>query len=225
MKHIEQEMLELKQEIHSMWQLVLSQVDKAQEALFAGDKELAREVIRREKKVDIYDVKIERDCENFIALYSPVAIDLRMVLSLMRIAHTLERIADFAAGIASSVIDDDFSSLDPSLMEEVQAEPMWKTIRGMLFDTYSAWENENSKLYKKIVDKDEEVNLIYRKAPRVLADYITLHPETAYGMLKLFLIIRKLERMGDHCSNIAEEIVFYIDARVLKHSSEKNLPI
>ncbi|MDR1201237.1 MAG: phosphate transport system regulatory protein PhoU, partial [Tannerellaceae bacterium] len=113
MKHTEQELQSLKEEVSQMWKLVLSQLEKSKQAFLNSDIELAREIVSREKRVDAFELKIDSDCENYIALYSPVAIDLRLVLSLIKISSTLERIGDFAEGIARHVIDDDCNRINP----------------------------------------------------------------------------------------------------------------
>ncbi|WP_373701616.1 phosphate signaling complex protein PhoU [Porphyromonas loveana] len=222
MKHTEQEMIHLKEEVKRMWQLVLSQLEKARLAFLTHDSDVAREVISREKRVDVYELKIESDCENYIALYSPVAVDLRLTLSLMKICNTLERIGDFAAGIALHVLDDDCQGIPDSLVEKLEMEQMFDVLQGMLSDCYVALENENTKLTGRILSRDNEVNAIYHTAPKVLSEFMAEHPEHIYCGLKLLLLIRKLERIGDHCSNIVEEIVFYVDAKVLKHSKNQN---
>ena len=120
MKHTEQELQLLKEEVSQMWKLVLSQLEKAKQAYFSGDIALAREIISREKRVDALDLKIDSDCESYIALYSPVAVDLRLVLSLMKISITLERIGDFSEGIARHVLDGTAGVLPPEMLEELQ---------------------------------------------------------------------------------------------------------
>ncbi|MDO4789593.1 MAG: phosphate signaling complex protein PhoU [Porphyromonas sp.] len=221
MKHTEQEMLALKEEVRQMWKLTLSQLEKAKTAFLNNNIETALEVISREKRLDAFDLKIDSDCENYIALYSPVAIDLRLVLSLIKISNTLERIGDFAVGIAKHVIDNDCNDVDPKILEELQVEQMFDIIIGMLSDSYVILESENTKVSGKILAQDEEADAIYHNSLNSLAKEIEKRPEFARCALKLFLVIRKMERVGDHCSNIVEELVFYVDAKVLKHSGRK----
>ncbi len=221
MKHTEREMKLLRDEINEMWRLVLSQLEKAKQSFLHSDIELAREVVSREKRVNAFELKIDSDCENYIALYSPVAIDLRLALSLIKISNTLERIADFAAGVARHVIDDDCNNVESQLVEELQLEKMFDTLLGMLSDGFVALESENTKISGKIIGKDEEVDEIYHRSLEILTNYLQANPGYIYCGLKLFLLIRKLERIGDHCSNIVEEIVFYVDAKVLKHTEYK----
>ena len=218
MKHTERELITIKEEVSQMWRLVLSQLEKTKQSFLTSDIDLAREVISREKRVNTFELKIDSDCENYIALYNPVAVDLRLVLSLMKICSTLERIGDFADGIARHVVEESCSSFPGELKEELKIESMFDTVIEMLSDSYVSLDSENTKLSGKILAKDEWVDEIYRKSIRILAGYIKGDPAQAECVLKTMLVIRKIERMGDHCSNIVEEIVFYIDAKVLKHS-------
>ncbi|MDR2010917.1 MAG: phosphate signaling complex protein PhoU [Bacteroidales bacterium] len=240
MKHTEKELQLLKDEINEMWKIVISQLEKSKQSLLNGDIELAREIISREKRVDAFELKIESDCENYIALYSPVAIDLRLVLSLMKISITLERIADFAEGIARHVIDNDCNKIDSQIMEELQIENMFDILLSMISDCFAALEAENTHITGKILTREEKIDTLYRDSLHILTNYMIKNEnlgeedntsektfsilnspfstQKVYCGLKLLLIIRKLERIGDHCSNIMEEIVFYVDAKVLKHN-------
>lgn len=217
MKHTEKELQALKEEVNQMWKLVLSQLEKAKQSFLSGDVEMAREVASREKRVDAFELKIDSDCENYIVLYSPVAVDLRLVLSLIKISITLERIGDFAESIARHVISGECSPLDPQLVEDLQMEKMFDILIGMLSDSFVALESENTKISGKILSKDDEIDALYHNSLDVLTNYMQQNPAFIRCGLKTFLLIRKLERIGDHCSNIVEEIVFYVDAKVLKH--------
>ena len=219
----------MKEEVSQMWKLVLSQLEKSKQAFINGDIELAREIASREKRVDAFELKIDSDCENYIALYSPVAVDLRLVLSLIKISSTLERIGDFCEGIARHVIVDDCNKISPQIIEELQLEKMFESLISMLSDSFVALESENTKISGKILSKDDEVDTIYHNSLDILAKYLLdndselstlnspLSTQKVRCVLKMILLIRKLERIGDHCSNIVEEIVFYVDAKVLKH--------
>ncbi|MDR0367576.1 MAG: phosphate signaling complex protein PhoU [Bacteroidales bacterium] len=218
MKHTEKELQAIKEEVSQMWKLVLSQLEKAKQSFLTRDIEIAREIASREKRVNVFELKIDCDCENYIALYSPVAVDLRLVLSLIKISSTLERIGDFCEGIARYMIDSDCNTAD-SLVEDLQIEKMFDIVTSMLSDSFVALESENTKMSGKILSKDNEMDMLYRNAIHILGEYLQTDPSFALCGLKLILLIRKLERIGDHCSNIVEEIVFYIDAKVLKHGN------
>ena len=220
MKHTEKELQELKEEVSQMWKLVLSQLEKAKQSFLNKDVELAREIVSREKRVDAFELKIDSDCENYIALFSPVAVDLRLILSLIKISITLERIGDFAEGVARYVIEEECMQLEPELIEELQIEKMFDITISMLSDSFVALESENTRISGKIMAKDNEVDTLYHQSINILSDYVQQNPTQSRCGLKTILMIRKLERIGDHCGNIVEEIVFYVDAKVLKHGGK-----
>jgi phosphate transport system protein len=218
MKHSEKELQALKEEVSQMWKLVLSQLEKAKQSFLNGDVELAREIASREKRVDAFELKIDSDCENYIVLYSPVAIDLRLVLSLIKISITLERIGDFAESIARYVIESGSNKPETQIVEELQIEKIFDTLINMLSDSFVALESENTRLAGKIMAKDNEIDTIYSNSFDILTQYLQKNPDLIRNGLSIILLMRKLERIGDHCNNIVEEIVFYVDAKVLKHS-------
>ena len=218
MIHLEQELVALKQDVTEMWKLVISQVANAGEAILTFDKELAKKVSMREKKVDAYELKIDRFCENTIALYQPVAVDLRFVLAVLKINSNLERIADFAYGISGVLLTNPSVILDAEIITDSNLRLMIEQVSKMLTQGLEAFENEKSDIASAIFSEDYQVDEINKSAARVVADYIQKNPDRAFECLHLFSTFRRLERIGDHCANIAEEIFFYIDAKVLKHS-------
>lgn len=220
MKHTEKELALLREEVGRMWKLVLSQLEKSRQAYIEDDAETAREVVSREKRVDTFELKIDSDCENYIALFSPVAVDLRLVLSLMKINGTLERIGDFADGIARHIISGG-AALPERLKDELHISTMFDTVISMLSDSFVALESENTRLSGRILGKDDTVDELYRNGIEVLAGYVQQEPLQVRCALDTLLVLRKLERIGDHCSNIVEEIVFYIDAKILKHNGNE----
>lgn len=220
MKHNEQELLYLKEDINQMWKLVISQVTKAKQAMLNNDVDLAMEIIKFEKRVDGLELKIDSSCEHYIALYSPVAIDLRFVLSIMKISITLERIADYAAGIAHYVADTECHAFIAKQKEALQFEKTFDYLLNMLTDSLMAFNSENVKHAGKILSKDKEVNKIFRKSFEILTEQLKNEPNDVGCGLDMMMAIRKMERIGDHCSNIVEEIVFYVDAKVLKHKGK-----
>jgi len=175
----------------------------------------------RERKVDAYELKIDSECENIIALHQPVAIDLRFVLAVFKINSNLERIADFAYGISRMLIANPSVILDAELITNTNVRVMISEVNKMLTQGLDAFENEKSNFAAAIFSEDYQVDEINNNAARIVADYIQKNPDRAFECLQLIASIRKLERIGDHCSNIAEEIFFYIDAKVLKHAPKK----
>ncbi|MCO5233399.1 MAG: phosphate signaling complex protein PhoU [Chitinophagales bacterium] len=223
MKHTELEIQELKIQVKQMWNLVIAQLSKTKIALLENNTALALEVISQEKRVNAYELKIESDCENYIALYSPVAVDLRLALSLIKVSNTLERIGDFAEGIARHTISQECKTIDVKIIEDLGIEKMIDIVLEMLLDGYIAFETENTKLTEKIMSLDIQVDELYKNGFYILAEYIKENPLETMCALRLIIILRKVERIGDHCNNIIEDIVFYVDAEVLKHNNKTSL--
>lgn len=205
-----------------MWDLVESQLNRAGEALLSFDKDLAREVLYREKRVNAYELKIDSDCEDIISLYNPVALDLRFTLSTMKISTNLERIADFCEGIARYVLDYPSINIEVDLFERAGISEMVSIVKEMLQRIREAYEMESSSMAITVFDMDLRVDELNRAAMPIIAEHLKLVPERAIECLNLVSIIRRLERIGDHCNNIAEDIVFYVDAKVLKHKDTKD---
>ena len=218
MKVIEKEIDSLKDSMIEMWALVQQQLYNAGEALLAGDKELAYKVISRERRVNAFELKIDRECEDIIALYSPIAIDLRFVLAMYKINSNLERMGDFAETIARFAVNlPDGEPIDPWLIRETRVEEMMSELLEMIALTKKAFEEESSEIATRIFMKDNLIDEINLASGKIIARYIEEHKGSALAGLYLSGVIRKMERFGDHCTNIAEELIFFLEARVLKH--------
>jgi phosphate transport system protein len=203
-----------------MLNLCISQLKKAKEAFVNHDSDLAEEVMNIENRVNALDLKIEKDCEKFIALYNPVAIDLRFVMAIRKINYDLERIADHAYGISKYVVDVD-RKIPDNLISAVDFEKMFDTILVMFDNISDAYENKNAKSARKVFKKDKILDEINVQSFSVIETQIKKDPNIIAEALLLFSVVKKLERVGDHIKNIAEEIIFYIDAEVLKHNKKK----
>lgn len=220
MRHLEQEINSLRQDIIEMWRITVSQVYNAGEAILSFNKDLAMQVSMRERKVDAYELKVDSECEQIIALHQPVAIDLRFVLASLKINSNLERIADFAYGISRTLLSNPTLILDAELITDSKLNDMVKQINKMLAQSLEAFESEKPHIAAAIFSEDYQVDEINSNAAHIIAAYIQKNPDRAYECLQLMSVFRKLERIGDHCSNIAEEIFFYTDAKVLKHNDK-----
>ncbi|HEY5465035.1 MAG TPA: phosphate signaling complex protein PhoU [Hanamia sp.] len=216
MTQFEVEIQDVKSEVINMWQLVLSQLTKAKEAMLAFDKDLAREVMAREKRVNALELKIDRDCENIFALYCPVAIDLRFLLAVLKINTNLERIGDIADGIARYIAYSPVK-FNTGFLESSRLIEMYNGSISILSDTQASFEFENTILARTIFSRDDVLDTINKKADDNIAKYIHEDLNNINEALNILSIIRKLERVGDQSKNIAEEIIFYVEAKVLKH--------
>ncbi|HEX7457327.1 MAG TPA: phosphate signaling complex protein PhoU [Ginsengibacter sp.] len=216
MTQFETELQDAKSEIINMWDLVLLQLTKAKEAMLNFNKDLAREVIAKEKRVNAFELKIDRDCENIFALYCPVAIDLRFLLAVLKINSNLERIGDIADGISRYIVDSPVK-YDTKILEAAEVIKMFDDSISILTDTRVAFEYENTLLARTIFSRDDILDDINKRADDNISKFIRNDPNVIGQALYILSIIRKLERVGDQSKNIAEEIIFYIEAKVLKH--------
>jgi phosphate transport system protein len=216
MTQFETELQDAKSEIISMWDLVLLQLTKARDAMLRFDKDLAREVILKEKRVNAFELKIDRDCENIFALYCPVAIDLRFLLAVLKINNNLERIGDFAEGIARYIVESPVK-FDMEMLEDTELIKMFEDSISILTDTRVAFEFENTLLARTIFSRDDILDDINKRADANISKFIRKNPDVIGQALYILSIIRKLERVGDQSKNIAEEIIFFVEAKVLKH--------
>ena len=217
MKHIENEIKILKNHHIEMWNLVQGQLVKAYESLRKSDKTLAREIIAKERVVNAQELLVDHYCESFIALFSPVALDFRFVISIFKITNNLERIADFAENIALFVLYDQTKPIDKVLYEKLRLEEMMRLTEGMFLSARTALINEDSHLCGEILKTDNQVDNLYGNAIESLAEYVAENPEEALEVLHLNSVIRRIERIGDRTGNIAEDIVFFVEAEELRH--------
>ena len=178
MTPIETEITALKKELINMWMLVQSQLNKAKDAMTNFDKDLAREVLVKEKRVNSFELKIDRDCENIFALHCPVAIDLRFLLAALKINTNLERIGDIASGVAKYVIDSSVN-LDAAALESTSIVRMYDEAINIVIDTRTAFEKEDTALARSIFKRDNVLDAINDNAPGTVADGIAPGGATA----------------------------------------------
>lgn len=216
----EQQRKILNETVLEMLNLCISQIEKASDAFLIHDSDLAEEVINTETRVNALDLKIENDCEQFLALYNPVAIDLRFIMATLKINFDLERIADHAYGISKYIVDED-KKIAPHLFEALEFDKMYETITSMFEDITEAYENNDVKIARKVFKKDKVLDKINAKSFSIIEAEIKKDSSIIDQTLLLFAVIKKFERVGDLIKNIAEEIIFYIDAEVIKHKKKK----
>ena len=210
----------LKQHGMEMFNLCRRQLRKSREAFLNHDNDLAEEVLHTENRVNSLDLRIDRDCERFIALHNPVAVDLRFVLALRKINFDLERIGDHAYGISKYIVEVDIP-VDHQLAEKLRFQEMYEAALSMLDDIQVAFNDEDATKARKVFKKDKLLNKINLSSFGVISEEVKKEPALIDQYLLLFSLIKKIERVGDLITNIAEEIIFYMEAEVLKHSRKK----
>ncbi|HEY9222227.1 MAG TPA: phosphate signaling complex protein PhoU [Lutibacter sp.] len=220
MINIEEQRIVLSKTGEEMLNLVHKQVQLAYEAFISFDTDLAEEVILKENRVNALDVRIEKDTDHFIALYSPVATDLRFALSLLKINYNLERIGDQAFDISNHTIDLN-QKLVPELVERMQFNLMFETIESMFKDVENSYLNENIKVARKLFKKDKIINEINANAFNIVAEDALKNPELIRQYLMALVVMKKFEKIGDLLKNISESIIYFIDAEILKHKKKK----
>ena len=220
-RQVEDTIQKIRGSLSEMWSLVQGQVERASDALLNNNKNAAHEVRNLEKMVDTYELLIDRECEHFFALLNPVAVDMRLIISILKINNDLERIGDFANSISKTVLANHRDRIPVELIEKLQLREMFDGVLFMLSTCKIAFTAEAATRTSEVFAKDDVIDNINRNAMLILAEYMKDHPEHIYDCLQLSAAIRRIERIGDRCNNIAEDIVFYLEARVLKHQGNK----
>tara|TARA_B100000780_G_scaffold277996_1_gene250156 strand:+ start:3777 stop:4439 length:663 start_codon:yes stop_codon:yes gene_type:complete len=219
MTHLKLEIKRLKSNMLKMLLTVESQVKKTKKALVTFDKDLANEVRETEKRINGLELQIDADCENILALYTPVAIDLRFVLSNYKINNDLERLADNVDAIASYILKQE-TAFDPKLLLQTKIIEMFTICLKMLSNIIKAYENEDTDLARKVYAMDQSLNDHNINVVNILSEHIKAEPLNLKKHLYILSSVRKLERNGDLIKNVAEEIIFYVEALVLKHKNK-----
>jgi phosphate transport system protein len=218
MNLIETEIGELKTEMIDMTYMVKDQIEKIIQAFYAFDKDLSKEVIKNEKWVNAFELRIDSKCEHVLALFHPVAVDLRFVVASLKMVSDLERIGDNAKGIAQYIVKSE-TPFDKELIEKFKFEEMTNVTLEMLDVLSDSFEKDDTKLARTVFAKDDILDDINNQASLIFQEYIMKEkdPEKVMQAIYFLSIIRKMERVGDYITNIAEEIIFYVKAKVLRH--------
>ncbi len=219
MTHLQEELDQLRESLSDMAYLVKNQIKKSFCSLMDKDEDLANEVIFNEKRVNALELKIDKDCETIFALLTPVAHDMRFVFATLKINADMERIGDYAESIAKLVLLGK-KEFDPELMRIIGLQNMYDIAFAMLEDVSKAYSEDDSKLARSVFSRDLQLNDINHNATQIVVDYCKANPEEIPQALYLLSIIRKLERVGDHITNIAEEVIFSKEAEILKHGDK-----
>lgn len=221
MSNLEIELQALKENLLEMMDLVSQQIAKCKKATLSGDLALAEEVIANEKRINSLELTMDKDCENILALHNPVATDLRFVLAVLKITNDLERIGDNAKNIAGFLVKNS-KKLDSAYLEKFGIEKMYNVSISMLSCLAEALKNDDAELARKTFKEEDLLNKKNKSGPKIAAALIESDPKNAKFIVRLLSVVNKLERVGDLAINIAEEVVFHVEAKVLKHKQDKS---
>lgn len=214
-RHFEEKIKELKTKIIKMGSLVEESIDLSIKAVLNKDHELANKIIFDDGKINIYENEIEKDIIEILALQTPVASDLRFVLSAVKINNELERIGDHAVNIAESAIY--FSNKQISISFTNDLQNISILARGMLKDTLDSFVHLDLEKSEEILTKDDAVDQYNKKIFKDCVELIKDNPEKTEEAMGLIRISKNLERVADLTTNIAEEVIYIVKAKTVKH--------
>ncbi len=213
--HFNRQIDKLKQMVLWLGTLVEESVESSIRAVKTRDLRLARQVIQGDSKIDQMEVEVEEECLHTLALYHPVANDLRFVVSVLKINSDLERIADKAVNISEQVN----SLIESPIVETVPFDFLGQSerVRTMLRKSLDALVNADVELAEWVRGHDDQVDKVHREIARAVKQAIREHPDQVDGLLTVWNLSRQLERIADHAVNIAEDVVYMIKGDILRH--------
>ena len=212
--HLHRAMDKIKKEILSLGALVEDRFKKSIESIRTENLELAQWIIDTDYEVDEREIEVEEECLKILALYQPVATDLRLIVAVIKINNDLERIADYAVNIARRFItssdDPDKFGYDYTAMAEQAANMLKLSLDALVgMDVAMAY---------SVLEMDEDVNTMRDDAYRTMKADIRAHPNMVAEIINMYLISRHIERIGDHTTNIAEEVIYLIEGDIIRHT-------
>jgi len=218
-RHVDQELKELNKDILKMGAFAEEAIYKSIEALKGRDKEMAKSVIDNDANIDKLELAVDEKCIDLIACYQPMAKDLRFITTGMKINAELERIADIAVDIAQRTLE---VADKPFLKPLVDIPKLTAVAQNMVKMSIDAFVKGDIALAKKVLLSDSEAdqlrNIIQKE---LIEDYMVKDGTTAPRAVQLLLIARFLERICDHATNIAEDVIYMVEAEVVRHHPEK----
>ena len=212
--HFQREISKLKQQVLSLCTQVEGQVEKAVRAVQLRDDELAEEVERLDGEIDLREIEVEEECLKTLALYQPVAGDLRFVVSTLKINHDLERIGDLAVNIARKVRGLVF---DPPPELTCDLGLMCEKTQLLLRDSIDSLVSLNASEAASICARDDEIDHMKATIRKEIETAITRQPDKVGSLLRLLAVSRNLERIADLATSIAEDVVYLVEGRIMRH--------
>jgi phosphate transport system protein len=215
-RHLDQDLDRVRQMLLRMGGMVEGMVAKATQALVERSGRLCTEVIEGDSEVDQLEIEIDEMSHSILGRKQPTAVDLRFLVAVMKINSDLERIGDSAVNIAQSVeqIND-----QPPLKPYIDLPHLSELVQKMVRNSLDAFVRKDVQLASDVCKSDDEVDGLYKQIFRELLTYMIEDPKTVSRALHLLLISRNLERIADHATNIAEDVIYYVEGRDIRHSS------
>lgn len=221
MRHFEQELDELRTTLIRMASLVDEQIDGGVQAILTSDVSLAQSVISKDREVDLYDNEIDHLCMRIFALTQPVAVDLRLLMAALKINNELERIGDIAVNLAERV---EPLTAFKTFVERTSIEAMAQGARKMVKDAIDAFVNNDANLARTVLESDDKIDQLDAKNFNTMIAIMKESPENVIPGSHIMMVSRHIERLADHATNIAEDVIFIINARIIKHHADEHNP-
>lgn len=216
-RHIDQDLKRVRQDLLRMGAEVEAMVDDVIRALLERDSEAAEAMPARDRKVDELEKQIDEQCYLLMARQQPTAGDLRFLIAVTRIIHELERIGDSTKNIAEGVLA---LNQEPPLKPYIDIPRMAEIACGMLRDGLDSFTRGDANLALEICQRDNDVDNLWEQIFRELLSFMAEDPTTVTRALHILLIAHNLERIADHTTNIAEDVVYFLEARDIRHTPE-----
>ncbi len=212
--HLQREIEKIKLEILSLGAMVEDRFQKAIQAVTTENLSLAQTVIDTDYQIDEREIEVEEECLKILALHQPVATDLRFLVAVIKINNDLERIADYASNIAKRYKT---SSHDPNIFKYDYTQ-MADTASKMLQMSLDALVHMDVDMAYAARDMDEQVNIMRNEAYDAMKKDVQKNPGMVGEIINMYLISRHIERVGDHTTNIAEEVIYLIEGEIIRHT-------
>jgi phosphate transport system protein len=220
-KHLQIEIERLKRRLLAFGTIVVEAMQKALLALEARRAEIARQVIEGDHRIDRAEVAIEEECLKLLALYQPVAEDLRFIAAVMKINNDLERMGDEAVNIAEHAV---FLSQAEPIPVPPQLNKISMAAMRMVRESLDAFVNRDVFEARRIGAEDDEVDQLNREIINSVWDIMKKDPKTIERATHWFSVARHLERIADHATNIAEDVVYMVEGKIIRHRDESYAP-
>jgi len=215
--HLQREIEKLKKMILSLSAVVEESVEKAVRSISERDENLAVQVIESDRQIDKTEVEVEEECLKILALHQPVAIDLRYVIAVIKVNSDLERIGDLAVNIAEQAA---YLATQESVEIPFDFGGMSDKARSMLRRSLDALVDMNADQAREVCVADNEVDAINREMYGQVQDGIRKRQDKMASLIRLLEVSRNLERIADHATNIAEDVVYMVDGQIMRHKTE-----
>jgi len=215
-QYLEEELDLLRTKVIKMGSLVEEQLEFALKSLFESNLEMGKIVIERDSKVDKYDVKIDKLCQKIFALTQPVAVDLRLIMSALKINNDLERMGDIAVNIAERA-EPLANNID--LLKRVQLDIMAEKVMTVVQKAIDSFVNNDHEIALSVIKSDDIIDEMDRTIFYKLIDEMSKDSSLVNAGAHSISLLRHLERLADHSTNIAEEVIFLVDAKIIKHKN------